>query len=100
MIELILFAGVTAWNIITFSLYGIHKHKARNKKWRISESALILCAFLMGGAGALLGMMIFRHKTQNPKFRVLMPLALIVNIGIAILVWHHFEFENVSELWL
>ena len=90
MIELILLIGAAAWNIITFSLYGIDKHKARNKQWRTRETTLILCAFFMGGAGALLGMRIFRHKTQHGKFRLLVPLALVVNVGIGVLILHYF----------
>jgi len=85
------------WNIITFSLYGIDKYKARNKKWRISETTLILCAFFMGGAGALLGMMTFRHKTRNWKFKLLVPLALVINIGITMLILHQFEILNITE---
>ena len=78
------------WNIVTFALYGVDKHKAKKKKWRISETSLILCAFLMGGLGALLGMSAFRHKTKHLKFRLLIPLALIVNIGIAVLILNQF----------
>ena len=55
---------LVSWNIIAFTLYGVDKHKAKKKKWRVSETSLILCAFLMGGLGALLGMSFFRHKTR------------------------------------
>ena len=70
------------WNIITFALYGIDKSKAKNNKWRISETTLIACAFLMGGIGSFLGMRIFRHKTKHMKFMILVPLAIIMNIAI------------------
>ncbi|MCL2463050.1 MAG: DUF1294 domain-containing protein [Defluviitaleaceae bacterium] len=76
-----------AWNIVTFSLYGIDKNRAKKRKWRIRESTLILCAFLMGGVGALAGMGFFRHKTKHVKFRILVPLAVAVNIGIAVIAW-------------
>ena len=76
-------AGVLAlWNVVVFAMYGRDKHKAQSNKWRTSESALIGCAFLMGGLGAFMGMSVFRHKTNHAKFKVLIPLALIVNIGI------------------
>ena len=85
------FAIVVAfWNIITFALYGADKQKARKQKRRISEVTLILCAFLMGGAGALLGMSVFRHKTKHLKFKLLVPIALILNIVIVVLTQHHF----------
>ena len=85
---------ITTWNIFSFALYGTDKHKARKMKWRISEKTLILCAFLMGSVGALLGMKIFRHKTKHLKFKLLLPLALIVNIVITALILHCFGIIN------
>ena len=82
---------IALWNIITFALYGADKLKARRKEWRISEATLILCAFLMGGAGALLGMLVFRHKTKHLKFRLLIPIAVIINILIAVLIIQRFD---------
>jgi uncharacterized membrane protein YsdA (DUF1294 family) len=78
--------ALACWNVITFALYGIDKGRAKNNKWRISEAALISCAFLMGGIGSFLGMRLFRHKTKHMKFRLLVPLAVIVNIGVLILL--------------
>ena len=82
---------ITLWNIITFSLYGADKQKARKQKQRISEATLILCAFLMGGAGALLGMSAFLHKTKHLKFKLLVPIAFILNIVIGVLILYHFD---------
>lgn len=70
------------WNIFVFSVYGIDKYKAVHKKWRISESALLLCAFAMGGAGAYAGMSIFRHKTKKAKFKIAVPLCMAVNLAV------------------
>ena len=81
---------IVLWNIITFALYVIDKQKAMKNKYRISERSLILCAFIMGSVGALLGMSAFRHKTRHLKFKLLLPAALIINIGIAALVWYYF----------
>jgi uncharacterized membrane protein YsdA (DUF1294 family) len=78
------------WNIVTFALYGIDKRKAIKSKRRISEKSLILCAFIMGSVGALLGMSVFRHKTKHLKFKLLLPVALIINTGIVALVWYYF----------
>ncbi|MCL2225572.1 MAG: DUF1294 domain-containing protein [Defluviitaleaceae bacterium] len=73
------------WNGIVFFLYKADKAKAQSGQWRISEATLILCAFLMGGLGALLGMKLLRHKTKHLKFKVLVPLAVIVNIFVIVL---------------
>jgi len=65
-------------------MYGIDKAKARKRTWRTRESTLIIVAFLMGAIGALAGMSVLRHKTSRIKFKLLVPLALIFNIGIVI----------------
>jgi len=83
-VTFVLVAIVVLWNIITFLLYWIDKAKARKNKWRISEGTLLTCAFLMGGVGALLGMSLFRHKTKHLKFRLLVPLSVVVNICIVV----------------
>lgn len=70
------------WNIIVFSIYGIDKQKAKSGKWRISENVLLSCAFLMGGAGALIGMRVFHHKTRHVKFKIGVPVALLLNIAV------------------
>jgi len=88
-------ATIVLWNVITFALYGIDKRKAQMKKWRISESTLILCAFLMGGTGALAGMSIFRHKTNHIKFKLLVPIALALNIAIILFLLHQVEILNL-----
>jgi uncharacterized membrane protein YsdA (DUF1294 family) len=91
--------AATVWNIITFLLYGADKHKSRKKERRISEKTLILCAFLMGGVGALFGMTFFRHKTKHWKFKRLIPLALAVNIGMVVLIFHFYEIIFLVEWW-
>ena len=73
---------LTAWNIIVFAMYGLDKQKARRKSRRISEATLLLSAALMGGVGALLGMHAFRHKTKHMKFKIGVPLLLILNIAV------------------
>lgn len=67
-------------NIIAFVLYGVDKRKAKKNQWRIAESTLILIAFIGGSLGALLGMIVFHHKTKHWKFKILIPLCLIVDI--------------------
>jgi len=76
------------WNIVVFAAYGIDKWKAIHNKWRIKESILLFFAFLMGGIGALAGMSVFRHKTKHLKFRILVPLALVVTIATVIGVFY------------
>lgn len=66
-------------NIVTFVLFGIDKMKAKNKGFRIPEFVLILFTILFGGVGALLGMVVFNHKTSKLSFRIIVPLSFAVN---------------------
>ena len=65
-------------NILTFLVFGIDKWKARSGKWRIPEATLIWLSIAGGSIGALLGMYLFRHKTQKRKFNLGIPAILIV----------------------
>ena len=67
-------------NAAEFILYGIDKHKAIKGKWRVPEATLIGIAALGGALGAFLGMLIWHHKTRKWKFRILVPLCLIVSL--------------------
>ena len=75
---------LAVWNVIVFFIYGIDKTKAKHGKRRISEKTLMLTAVLMGAPGALLGMTVFRHKTKHIKFKIGVPLLLIVNVAVII----------------
>ena len=72
-------------SIVAFFAYVIDKEKAKRGAWRIPEKVLILLAFLLGAVGAVMGMLWFNHKTAKMKFRLLVPLALILNLLIFML---------------
>lgn len=46
-------------------IYGLDKLCAIYSFRRVSEQALLACAFLMGSFGAVLGMALFHHKTAK-----------------------------------
>ena len=71
-------------NLITFLLYAIDKHRSIRKAWRIPESVLMVFAAIGGSVGALLAMLLFRHKTKHAKFTVGVPLILVAQIVAAI----------------
>ena len=80
-----IFILITVINAFVFILYGIDKYKATHKKYRIPESTLVLLPFFMSSLGAMLGMIVFNHKTSKTKFRILIPLAFLVNAIVVIL---------------
>lgn len=69
-----------AINVVTFFVYGIDKWKARHKRWRVSEAALLVLALLGGSVGAWLGMYVWHHKTQHKKFKYGVPLILLAQV--------------------
>ena len=71
-----------AINILTFLIFGIDKRKARKGKWRIPEATLIGLAVAGGSIGALLGMYLFRHKTQKRKFNLGIPAILLLQAAL------------------
>lgn len=78
---LAVFAAMTA---ITFALFAYDKASAKKGGRRIPERLLLLCSFLLGGAGGLLGMLVCRHKTKHWYFCVLVPLAAAVSVVVVV----------------
>lgn len=71
-------------NLTAFVLYGADKKKAKQHRWRIPEAVLLGIAASGGALGAFLGMELFRHKTKHLRFRLLIPLFLILHLCIAV----------------
>ena len=70
-------------NIVLFVLMGRDKSAARRGTRRTPETTLLALAVLGGSLGGLLGMLLFRHKTRKPAFRIGLPLILIVQLLLA-----------------
>ena len=67
-------------NVVTFLVFGLDKWKAKRRKWRVREAALLLLAVLGGSIGAWVGMYVWHHKTLHKKFRYGVPLILLAQI--------------------
>lgn len=79
-------AYIVSINVLTFVLYGLDKRKAQKAKWRVPESTLLWLAAWGGSIGALLGMILWRHKTQHKKFTLGLPAILLLQVAL-ILTW-------------
>lgn len=86
--------SLLALNIITFAAYGLDKSKARKRRWRIPESTLLWMAALGGSLGAWLGMNVWHHKTLHLKFRLGVPLLLILHLILVGMVIIRFEVKG------
>lgn len=69
-------------NLVALLLCAIDKVCARKNEWRVPEATLLLSAVLGGSGGLLLGMMLFRHKTKHKRFRIGVPLILLVQVSL------------------
>lgn len=73
-------------NIQSCYLFYQDKQLARRGAYRIPEKRL-LWSGLLGGIGAFVAMNIFRHKTQHLRFKILIPIALAINIATYVIVF-------------
>lgn len=64
-------------NLIGILIMYVDKRKAMYGRWRIPEKTLIIIALLGGSIGCMVGMKLFRHKTQKIKFVLGYPTILI-----------------------
>ena len=62
----------------------LDKKKAMYGRWRIPEKSLIIIALLGGSIGCMVGMKLFRHKTQKIKFVLGYPTILIAELILII----------------
>lgn len=72
-------------SLITFLVFGIDKRKAKSKKWRISENILLFLSLIGGATGALIGMVVFKHKLSKGKFYIGIP--ILIGLNRIMLFW-------------
>ncbi|UUC46293.1 DUF1294 domain-containing protein [Flavobacterium cerinum] len=73
-------------NIIVFVVFGTDKWLAVTRKNRISEKTLLIISFLGGSVGAIIAMLLFRHKTSKSSFLWKFTILLVLQIGILMLL--------------
>jgi len=81
-ISMVWYITYIVWNFILFLIMFLDKYKAEHQSWRISERFFMISAFFMGGVGVFLGMYCFRHKTKHWKFKLLVPIAIVLNLTV------------------
>lgn len=89
------FALLAGWNGLAFLLYIIDKRRAIHGGRRIRERTLLFFAFAGGGAGAVLGMWLMRHKLRVGRFRVAGLLGMLVFLVPAVHIAHGLTLDRV-----
>ncbi len=82
MLEYVLYIAI-GWNLFVMLVYGYDKICAMQGYWRVPEMTLLILAFIWGSVGALLGMLLFRHKVQKWQFRIALPMFLFLHVVFA-----------------
>lgn len=76
-------------NVFSFTVSGLDKHFAKNKKRRIPEKILILFSIIGGGIGTLIAFYLFRHKTRHYKLLFIIWFFTIIEIlGIIYFIYY------------
>ncbi len=73
---------IAVMSIIAFILYAVDKRRAIKHMWRIKEATLLFFGFFGGSVGALLAMLLFRHKTRHAIFWIVNILGLAVQAAL------------------
>ena len=71
-------------SLATMAVFGLDKALAGSDRRRVSERNLLLLSFLGGALGGLMGLLLFRHKTQHWRFRIFVPVALILHVALLV----------------
>ena len=79
-----MFLYVALINIVAFIAYGIDKLKAERRVRRVPEAVLFLFAYAGGSIGAWLGMKVWHHKTLHNRFRIGIPLIMLVQLAVCL----------------
>jgi uncharacterized membrane protein YsdA (DUF1294 family) len=69
-------------NVVCFAIFGLDKRKAVKHQQRISEKTLLILTFFGGTIGAVMGMLIFRHKISKKSFLLKWGLVVLIQIVI------------------
>lgn len=75
---------LAAANLVSFTLMGVDKRRARRGRWRIPEKTLFLAAACFGALGGTLGMFHFHHKTKHWYFRIGFPALLTAQVVLVL----------------
>lgn len=76
-------------NVYAFILIWIDKYRSRNRKFRVRELIFFVVSIIGGALGSVMGMTVFRHKTQKESFYIGIPLIFILNIITVVLIYKY-----------
>lgn len=72
--------------VMSLLIFGADKFQAKNNRSRIPEKILLISTFFSGTLGAVLGMIVFRHKISKRSFIFKFFIAITIQIFLIILI--------------
>jgi len=87
----ILYACLIGMSVITFIFYGYDKRQSVKNKSRVPELILHMLALSGGTPGALLGQLLFRHKTKKLRFRIVFLAIVLLQAGLGFCYWRYWR---------
>ncbi|MCS3531728.1 DUF1294 domain-containing protein [Chryseobacterium sp. JUb7] len=81
-------------NLISFIIFGLDKRKAIQHQRRISESFLLTVTFLGGTFGAVLAMLIFRHKVSKKSFLWKFGVVILIQLVVFYFLKEKFKISS------
>jgi len=79
----VVFAWLIGVNVVMFAAFGYDKAVAPTGAARVPEAILLALTALGGSIGAVIGRLLFRHKTQKASFQPAFWLCVILSIVLA-----------------
>ena len=79
-----LFVAAGGLSLVTFSIYGADKRRAKSGAWRVPEWALHTLEAVGGWPGALLGQRVWRHKNAKWSYQLFFWSIVIVHQLVAL----------------
>lgn len=76
---------------LTLLIYGADKLAARKAWRRVPESTLLICGFVGGWPGAIIGQQLFRHKTQKQPFKTYFMVSVVLNV-VVLAAWRFYHY--------
>lgn len=86
MLQLLVVIAYALLSLATLAAFARDKFAASRGWWRTRESTLLWLSAAGGFIGAILGVHLFRHKTQKPLFRAVPWAAAVVHVVAWILI--------------
>lgn len=87
----VLYAVLGGMSVIAFLFYGYDKRQAIRNRPRIPEIVLHMLALLGGSPGALLGQLVFRHKTKKLSFRIVFLAIVLLQAVLGFCYWRYWR---------